>query len=238
MLVKPGQAAVDEAFRRSASLVCRGRIGLRGFVLDIFSGPAEHPSVRMIDRSTARRLTVGAVLLTSIALASTVASASVATSTNSSPLVGRWSATRTCQGIVNGLRQNGLLAVAPSVAADYFPNQAPTALARKSDICSGAKSQLHSHFFTTGGKFGSLDQNGKQVDDGNYRLLNASTVRINDGAFRFRIVGKFLSLTPLLTPAQKRRALARPLQFSTAGWMVVVAYPGHTWKRVPCEGCS
>jgi hypothetical protein len=33
------------------------------------------------------------------------------------------------------------------------------------------------------------------------------------------------------------RALAHPLQFSTAGWMVAVAYPGHTWKRVPCGGC-
>jgi hypothetical protein len=191
----------------------------------------------MLDRTSARRLTVGAVLLTSIALASAAAPASVAISTNSSPLVGRWSATRTCQGIVDGLRQNGLLAVAPSVAADYFPSQTPAALARKSDICSGAKSQLHSHFFTTSGKFGSLDQNGKQVDDGTYHLLSSTTVRINDGAFRFRIVGKFLSLTPLLTPAEKQRALARPLQFNTAGWMVAVAYPGHTWKRVRCRGC-
>jgi hypothetical protein len=205
--------------------------------VDTLSVPEDHQNGRMIDRTTPRRLTVGAALLTSVALASTFTAASVATSANSSPLVGRWSATRTCQGIVTGLRQNGLLAIAPSVAADYFPNQTPAALARKSDICSGGKSQLHSHFFTAYGKFGSLDQNGKQVDDGNYHLLNSTTVRINEGAFRFRIVGKLLSLTPLLTPAEKQRALARPLQFSTAGWMVAVAYPGHTWKRVPCGRC-
>jgi hypothetical protein len=41
-------------------------------------------------------------------------------------------------------------------------------------------------------------------------------------------------LTPLLTSALKREALADPLDFHAAGWMVAVAYSGHAWKRVAC----
>ena len=117
---------------------------------------------------------------------------------------------------------------------DYFPNQQPTDLAKKRNICDGAKPQLHSHFFTVDGKFGSLDQHGKQVDDGTYKLLSTNTVKINDGTFRFRIQGKTLMLTPLLTSAEKQAALAKPLNFSTAGWMVAVSYLGRPWKRVAC----
>ena len=46
--------------------------------------------------------------------------------------------------------------------------------------------------------------------------------------------GKTLMLTPLLTSALKREALADPLDFHAAGWMVAVAYSGHAWKRVAC----
>jgi hypothetical protein len=73
-----------------------------------------------------------------------------------------------------------------------------------------------------------------QVDDGRYRLLTSTTVKINDGTFRFRIQGRTLTLTPLLTRAEKRQALAHPLKFSTAGWMVAVSYLGHSWRRAPC----
>ena len=45
-----------------------------------------------------------------------------------------------------------------------------------------------------------------------------------------------LSLTPVLTKTMVRQALAHPQEFSDAGWAVSVAYAGHLWKRVPCEG--
>ena len=48
--------------------------------------------------------------------------------------------------------------------------------------------------------------------------------------------GNELALTPVITAAAKRQALAKPLDFSTAGWQIAVAFPGHTWKRVPCKG--
>jgi hypothetical protein len=169
------------------------------------------------------------------AVALAVAGVSIAsTGATSSPLVGRWQTVRTCQGLVVALEKTGLSHLAPSVVGDYFPEQTPAALAKKRDICSGAKPQLHSHVFTAHAKFGSLDQHGKQVDDGRYQVLTSATVKINDGRFRFRIRGRTLMLTPLLTRAEKRQALANPMNFSTAGWMVAVSYLGHSWRRVPC----
>jgi len=176
---------------------------------------------------------VAAALIALTASQSSVAESSVAGKT--SPLVGRWQTVRTCQGLVDALRKTGLAALAPAVVGDYFPNQTPAELAKKKHVCTGAKPQLHSHFFTTNGMFGSLDQHGEQVDDGSYQLQSKNTVKINDGPFRFRIQGKTLMLTPLLTAAQKQAALAKPLDFSPAGWMVAVSYLGHPWRRVACK---
>jgi hypothetical protein len=110
-------------------------------------------------------------------------------------------------------------------------------LAKKKNLCQGAKPQLHWHFFASDGKFGSLDQHAQQVDDGTYRA-NGSTLAIGNsdvrGSFRFRVQGKTLMLTPLLTPRLKKEALADPLNFHTAGWMVAVSYFGHPWGRVAC----
>ena len=77
-------------------------------------------------------------------------------------------------------------------------------------------------------------------DDGTYHV-SGSTLTISNadvaGSFRFRIQGKTLMLTPLLTPALKHEALADPLNFHTAGWMVAVAYSGHSWRHVACGWC-
>jgi hypothetical protein len=132
------------------------------------------------------------------------------------------------------LQKAGLAKLAPGVVSDYFPNQKPAELAKKKNLCSDAKPQRHSHYFTADGTFGSLDQSGRQVDDGKYHLAGADLVKINDGLFRFRIQGQALTLTPMLTAAEKRAALAKPLNFSTAGWMVAVSNGGHPWKRGAC----
>ena len=157
---------------------------------------------------------------------------------SSSSIVGRWQTVRTCQGLVIDLQKAGLRAVAPVVVGDYFPNQSPQDLAKKKNLCQGAKPQLHAHFFTSDGKFGSIDQHGQQVDDGTFQV-SGSTLTIPNpdvtGSFRFRIQGKTLMLTALLTSALKQEALADPLNFHAAGWMVAVAYSGHSWKRVACR---
>jgi hypothetical protein len=110
----------------------------------------------------------------------------------------------------------------------------------KAHPCTGALQREHSHFFNQSGQFGSLDWLGGQVDDGPYRIINDNTVYIGSApagaTFHYRILhGDTLMLSPVLTKAMLRQALAHPQKFSAAGWAVSVAYAGDTWKRVPCQ---
>ena len=151
-------------------------------------------------------------------------------------IVGRWQQAHTCDQLVSALNALGLGSLAPGVVGDYFPNQTPEQLAAKPDICSGAIPQLHSHFFTASGLFGSLDQFQNQVDDGTYVIVDANSFMIGDATFDFSIHGDQLTLTPVITAKQRREALKHPWDFTTAGWMVAVSYPGTTWNRVACQG--
>jgi hypothetical protein len=152
-----------------------------------------------------------------------------------SPIFGQWMQVHTCDQLVAGLAANGLGAVAPAMVGDFFPDASPEELAAKDDICAGATPQRHSHFFDAVGLFGSVDQHGGQVDDGSYSL-DGDRLEIGGGEWRVTIEGNELSLEPVITRAQKRQALAHPLGWSTAGWIVAVAYPGSTWRRIPCDG--
>jgi hypothetical protein len=178
------------------------------------------------------------VLLTFLAVVVVASPTPAATgSLRGAALVGRWERVTTCQALVASLTKAGLRKTAPAMlAGNGLVSGTPKQLAHKPDICKGAAPRRHSHFFTSSGQFGSVDYNGKQVDDGTYRLLDARTVRINDGTFHFRISGRKLRLSPVISAAARRKALARPLQFSTAGWQVAVAFPGHAWKHVSCNG--
>ena len=154
-------------------------------------------------------------------------------------IVGRWEVRRTCQGMVEALDQAGLREIAPSVVGDYFPGKKPQQLARKAEVCQGAKPQQHSHFFTEDGQFGSLDQHAEQVDDAPYRVVDDRTLRLGpngEQTYRYRVAGDELTLEPLIPSRSKREALANPLAFSPAGHMAAVAYTGHPWKRVHCAG--
>jgi hypothetical protein len=133
-------------------------------------------------------------------------------------LVGRWEQTRECEDLVRAFEAADLEAIAPP-------------------SCKGKHPQVHAHFFTESGQFGSLDKNGQPVDDGTYEIIDADTFRIGDSTFRYTITGdETLTLEPVITRKQRREALASPKDFTTAFWMVSVAYEGTTWNRVPCEG--
>jgi hypothetical protein len=133
------------------------------------------------------------------------------------PLVGRWEQTHHCEDLVRAFDAAGLAAAAPS--------------------CEGKHPQLHFHFFTEGGLFGSLDKNGQQVDDGTCEIIDGHTFTIGDSTFRYTVTGgDTLTLEPVITRTQRRETLASPQDFTTGSWMVNVAYEGTTWKRVPCEG--
>jgi hypothetical protein len=179
-----------------------------------------------------------ALAATIVIPAAATTSAGALASARPAALVGRWERVNTCQELVRALRERGLGPTAPAMVAGngYVPGT-PKQLARKADICKGAIPRRHSHFFTSARQFGSLDWKASQVDEGSYRIVGVRTLRLGDGTFRYRILdGKKLTLTPLISAAARRKALAHPLQFSVAGWMVAVAFPGHIWKRVPCGG--
>jgi hypothetical protein len=50
-------------------------------------------------------------------------------------------------GLVETLRKTGLVALAPAVVGDYFPNQTPTELAKKKHVC------LRGFLFIGAGRF-------------------------------------------------------------------------------------
>jgi hypothetical protein len=184
----------------------------------------------------ARKATFVALVVAFAGIISVPAAATTSAARNSA-LVGRWERVTTCHDLVRALAKAGLRTTAPAMlAGNGLVTGTAKQLAHKVNICKGAVPRRHSHFFTATGQFGSIDYNGKQVDDGMYRLVDARTVRINDGTFHFRISGRELRLEPVISAAARRKALAQPLQFSTAGWQVAVAFPGYAWTRVPCAG--
>jgi hypothetical protein len=191
---------------------------------------------RSMVRVTRLLLAVGVVAAMTLAGGSASAASPDAT-----PIVGRWQQAHRCSQLVDALDSLGLGAIAPSVLGDYFPDQTAEELAAKPDLCSGARPIQHSHFFTSSGLFGSIDQYGNQVDDGTYVMVDNDTFVIgaggrNEATFDFTRQGDSLSLTPRITAQQRRDALRDPLAWSTAGWMVAVTYPGTNWKSVPCFG--
>ena len=163
-------------------------------------------------------------------------------------LVGEWKRVITCQELVSELDKAGLAPLAPYVWLGQTSSTGLSSYAAgspkptKAHPCTGARKRAPSHFFSQSGQFGSLDWLGGQVDNGPYRIINNNTVYIGSpptgATFHYRIVhGDTLTLSPVLTKAMLRKALAHPQKFSAALWAVSVAYAGHTWKRVPCQNC-
>ena len=160
-------------------------------------------------------------------------------------LIGRWERVPTCQELVNELDRTGLTPLAPyawrgqtsTTGSSSFAPGSPKPT--KAHPCPGAIKREHSQFFTQSGQFGSLDWLGGQVDNGPYRIINNNTVYIGSppiaATFHYRILhGNTLTLSPVLTRAMLRQALAHPQKFSAVLWAVSVAYAGSTWKRVRC----
>lgn len=162
-------------------------------------------------------------------------------------LVGRWRSERTCQELLDALDKAGLGALAPWMVGEYASGT-PALLAQRKDICQGAKPSVHYHFFTADGRFGSLDAQENQVDDGTYRITGPDSVDIPRGppdfpatvhvVFGYTITGgDKLTLEPILPSSLKRKALADPPAFSAAGWAFGMSLgPSHVWMRVPCAG--
>jgi hypothetical protein len=124
---------------------------------------------------------------------------------------------------VHAYEQNGLgeFAAASVVDQGFIPGVTDVSqLEDPHHPCKQAVAQLHYHFFTEDGFFGSLDQNLQQVDDGDY-TVEGHTLLIGDAAFRYRVQGdQILRLFPQVSPGDD------------AEWMTAVSYNGMPWRRV------
>ncbi len=148
-------------------------------------------------------------------------------------LVGEWERDTHCTEIVNALRDAEMDLTGLDYAAAYF---AGGEIADPAHPCDGAVPLRHSHFFTATGRFGSRDENGNQVDDGTYRIVDDDTLVISNHlgsdtlkqvTFHYEIEDGELSLEPVIPDC-------RPDCFE-AVWSVTVAYAGHTWTRIMTE---
>jgi hypothetical protein len=182
----------------------------------------------------APRILALVVVAASVAVANVIP-ASQAETTNAAavnPLVGTWSRVTTCAQLVAVLDRTGLEgAVLDSIAGNGFVPGVTRSdqFADSAHPCAGAVPRRHSHVFTAGGRFGSLDWKGNPVDDGTYRIGKNHIVTIGNPdarvRFHYRIVdGKTLMLTPVLPACAAQTCFA-------AVWSVSVAYQGKPWKR-------
>jgi hypothetical protein len=64
---------------------------------------------------------------------------------------------------------------------------------KNGDPCAGAQGPLeHDHYFTADGGFGSHDQNGEEVDGGDFEQIDADTVSFPSHAEEFGYAGDIL----------------------------------------------
>ena len=145
-------------------------------------------------------------------------------------LVGTWMRETRCEELVSALEHAGLERwVLEFVAGNGFVPGASRAeqIADPAHPCEGAVPREHSHFFTSGGVFGSLDWQGEQVDDGTYDVVDDDTFVVSkefpDVTFNYDVHGDAITFEPVMPDCA-------PKCFDAA-WSVSVAYPGEEWTR-------
>jgi hypothetical protein len=114
--------------------------------------------------------------------ASTTAAARAST-TPSSPtgLIGSWHRAQTCSEMLAAFTAAGLAKSHVAWIQDNF-GQATTGSA----ACGGAPGPVeHSHFFTDSGSFGSRDDQGQEVDDGDFKVIDSDTISFPSHADEF-----------------------------------------------------
>jgi hypothetical protein len=166
----------------------------------------------------------------------TASATSVATTNTAAavvaPLVGEWRRTNTCEEVLEILKKAGFkqeVALENIAGNGFLPGvSSPDQIADPKHPCKGAIPQVHSHFFTADGQFGSKDQQGDQVDDGTYKIIDDRTFVVSkefpDVTFHYRIAGDTIRFDPVAPSCA-------PGCFE-AVWSVMVAFPGKTWNRV------
>lgn len=148
------------------------------------------------------------------------------------PLVGTWTRVNSCQAFVRAFKQAGLSDLAPDslVGAGFFKQKRQIDAAHP---CKGAREVMHSHFFTATGGFGSYDETGAQVDNGNYKIVAPNTLTFPSHAkdFSYKIKVHYrISGNTLTTTVVVPRPCKGKCRGATA-WAISAFYP-KPFKRV------
>jgi hypothetical protein len=151
-----------------------------------------------------------------------------------SPLVGQWSLNKTCAMIVNALTKAGLTDLIAVDVPELLRGSVNGGLPPDYDPAKPCADALppveHSHTFWRNGMFNSYDENGQQVDDGMYTVIDDHTFRIGDPPgpiFTFTVRGDTIAfdvMAPVPCTTQDCR--------SGLAWAYSVANPGQLWTRV------
>ena len=112
----------------------------------------------------------------------------------------------------------------------YYASPAKVDLATP---CKGAVNVRHSHFFTAAGGFGSRDDSGRQVDDGDYRIIARDTLTFpshrREFGLRIRVRYRIAGDTLRFTVVVPHRCVGK-CQVATA-WAISAFYAGPAFRR-------
>ena len=121
--------------------------------------------------------------------ATTTEAATETTSTDgATPLIGSWHRGQTCEEMLAAFEEAGLAETHVGwLQGNFFGGEpGPTS----GDVCEGAQGPLeHDHFFTTANAFGSHDENGEEVDGGDFEVVDEDTVGFPSHAAEFGYEG-------------------------------------------------
>jgi hypothetical protein len=119
------------------------------------------------------------------------ASASATSSAGAADIVGFWHRAQTCEELLATFEAAGLAESHTGWLQGNFLGGEPGPSG--GDLCAGAMGPLeHSHWFTPEGGFGSHDENGEEVDGGDYVIVDGDTLSFPSHATEFGFDGEVL----------------------------------------------
>ncbi len=145
-------------------------------------------------------------------------------------LVGQWELDRTCQAIVTALTKAGhpelIRGGVGELVQGNINGEVPSDWEPKHPCAKALPPTPHSHTFWPNGMFNSYDENGRQVDDGPWAIVDAQTFTIGKSTFSYSIVGDALMFEPIVP------AVCSGQCRDDLGWMYSVSFPGSAWHRL------
>jgi hypothetical protein len=108
-------------------------------------------------------------------------------------LVGTWTRTQECEGMLAAFQEAGLAESQLDWIIGNWVGDPADVEVHTDDICADARpAEEHFHFFTADGQFGSYDARGEQVDDGDYAVVDADTLSFPSHSTEFGYDGDIL----------------------------------------------